>query len=237
MMKRTVIAALAALLAVTMTACGNKDKKDGSGRVEKLPPATQQTTAEEDTTEAEETAAPETTQAEESDEPVVIELKDPDAEDSGAESKAADNAGAGAPFTFKADSSKWIVEQDDVSAAITYNSDDIQFAKGNCTVMINARTVEDMEDRGLSELADAIVDSKGLTDKVTVSSRGESVLGGHDAYKLSCLYTVNGVEFDLDIYVMAEGTQVIETWVMSYKDCTDAMQANFEQVLDTVAFK
>lgn len=240
-MRRFAIAALAALMSVSLAGCGDKEKNDGSGRVKKMPPVTE-TTAAEDAASAEEvssavtdgavTAVPQSEISDES--AVVVEIKDP--AESGTESKAEAVQAAGAPFTFKADESKWTVTADEVSAAITYNADDIQYAKGNCTIMINARTVPDMADRLLSDLADAIIDSKGLTDSVKVNTRGDSVLNGHEAYYLDCLYTVNGVEFDLDINVMAEGTQVIEVWVISYKECTEAMQANYDAVLDTIAF-
>lgn len=240
-MRRFAMAALAALMAVSLAGCGDKEKNDGSGRVKKMPPETV-TTAEEDITAAEEvsvsvtetTAATAAAAVTSEVSAAVTEVTAP--AESGAESKAEAVQTAGAPFTFKADESKWTVTADEVSAAITYNADDIQYAKGNCTIMINARTVPDMEDRQLSDLADAIIDSKGLTDSVKVNTRGDSVLNGHDAYSLDCLYTVKDVEFDLDITVMAEGTQVIEVWVISYKDCTEAMQANYDAVLDTIAF-
>ncbi|WP_294490654.1 hypothetical protein [uncultured Ruminococcus sp.] len=246
-MRRFAMAALAALMAVSLAGCGDKEKNDGSGRVKKMPPETV-TTAEEDITAEEDAASAEEVSSAVTDDAVtavpqseisgesaaVTEVTAP--AESGAESKAEAVQTAGAPFTFKADESKWTVTADEVSAAITYNADDIQYAKGNCTIMINARTVPDMEDRLLSDLADAIIDSKGLTDSVKVNTRGDSVLNGHDAYSLDCLYTVKDVEFDLDITVMAEGTQVIEVWVISYKDCTEAMQANYDAVLDTIAF-
>ena len=243
-MKKLVIAALAALTAVSLTACGSKDKKDGSGRVAKMPVQDTVTDAEDVTPTDVEiqlgTAAENNAETSEEDGKTVIKLDDPDAEaDSGEEkpdSTSAAEATAGAPFSFRADSSKWNVTSDDKSASLIYNADDITYAKGNCSIMINTRTVDDMPDRTLSEIADAILDSKGMTDNITVNTRGESLLGDHNAYTLHCVYKMDKADFDLDITVMAEGTQVVEVWVMSYTDCTAAMQDNFSQVLDTVSF-
>lgn len=240
-MKKIAIAALAALTAVSLAACGGEKKNDGSGRVKKLPAVN--TTDDEDLVQT----VSESKSAEESEEElssdddgrIVIELKDPDEEngsDKADTSEAAEKKEKKALFTFSADGDKWKVEQDKNSASIIYNGDDIEFAKGNCTIMINSREIEDMPDRTLSEVADAIVDSKGLTSSVEVASRGESVLGGHDAYTLDCIYTVKNVDFDLEITVMAEGTSVLEVWVMSYEDCTDAMRSNFDEVLKTIRF-
>ena len=241
MMKKILIAALAAITAVSLTACGDKEKNDGSGRVAKLPADAAITDAEDETpTDVEiqlggnaQTDTPDgTTAADAEDSKTVIEINDPDAP---AETQAQPES-ADAPFSFKADSSKWKVTSDDKSASLIYNADDITYAKGNCSIMINTRTVEDMPDRTLREIADAILDSKGMTDSITVNTRGESLLGSHDAYTLHCVYKMDKADFDLDITVMAEGTQVVEVWVMSYTDCTAAMQDNFAQVLDTVSF-
>lgn len=253
-MKKIVIAALAAVISVCLAACGDQAKNDGSGRVKKIPPKTQTTEAE-DTTETEAPAgdgpAEESTPADESEKVITTEAPDEtdltvEKKDEPENSKAADSTAdssadaakpaADTPFTFSADSTKWDVAEENGSATITYKSDDIQYAKGNCTIMINSRVVEDMADRMLSELADAIIDSKGLTDSVTVNDRGQSVLNGHDAYTMNCLYTIKDVKFDLDITIMAEDTRVVEVWVISYQDCTDAMSANFDEVLKTIAF-
>ena len=245
-MKRIAIAALAALTAVSFAACGNKDKNDGSGRVKKLPVTN--TTDSEDIAQtgsksdkaAEDGSVTEQTPAESNDEKVVIELVDPDEEDGSdktepdeSEEKDEDSHSL---FTFNADEKLWVTEKNRNSTSLIYNGDDVEFAKGNCTILINNRVIEDMPDRTLGEVADAIIDSKGLTDFVEVQSRGESVLGGHDAYTLSCVYTVNSVNFDLDVTVMAEGTDVLEVWVMSYEECTAAMQDNFDEVLRTISF-
>ena len=246
-MKRSVIAALAVITAMCCTACGGSDKNDSAAAAASVP-AKSETTAADDTDTPADTSAdavtetapvspetPDETDVSKPDGPIVVKIDDPDkAESKAPESGSTENKAAS--FTFNADSSKWKITQDGSSAAITYNGDDIDYAKGNCTIMINSRIVEDMADRTLGEVADAIIDSKGLTDSVEIVSRGESVLGGHDGYTLSCVYTANNIKFDLDITVLAEDTQVLEVWVMSYQDCTDAMQDNFDEVLKTIEF-
>lgn len=242
-MKRILIAALAASAAVCLTACGGEKKNDGSGRVKKQPVDSVVTEGEDSVSaesdrESSAVSAAMSSAVSSAAETAAVGSGEPDedisrAEDSSSGEKAEEN---GAVFTFTADESKWNTEQEGKSAELTYNGDDIPLAKGNCTIMINSREIEDMPERTLSEVADAIVDSKGLASSLTEIGRGESVLGGHDAYTLSYVYTVNNVRFDLDISVMAEDTTVLEVWVMSYEECTAAMEGHFEEVLKTVRF-
>lgn len=233
-MKRIAIAALAALMAVSLTACGNKNKKDGTDIVKKQP--TGNTTDSEDM--VQEDFSSTSTKDEASDSEAAVTKpeetkKEPEVTDEPEEPEEKVDT---ALFKFSADKELWKVEQDENGASIIYNGDDISLAKGNCSIMINTREIEDMPERTLGEVADAIVDSKGISSSVVVNSRGESVLGGHDAYTLECVYTVRDVRFDLDITVMAEGTDVLEVWVMSYESCTNAMQSRFEDVLKTIKF-
>lgn len=217
------------MIAVSLTACGKKNKNDSSEIVKKQPV---NTTDSEDNTSPEDTEATEAEdEAPKADDKVVIDIEDPTEDSSGTEQDKPTSL-----FTFKADEDIWNVEQDENSASIIYNGDDVQFAKGNCTILINTREIEDMADRTLGEVADAIVDSKGLSSSIVVNDRGESVLGGQDAYTLECTYTVGEVKFDLDITVMADGIDVVEVWVMSYEECTDAMQKKFDEVLKTIKF-
>ena len=46
----------------------------------------------------------------------------------------------------------------------------------------------------------------------------------------------SGISFDLDISILAEDTNVLEVWVVSYDQCTAAMRDNFNEVLKTIRF-
>lgn len=245
-MKRILAAALAAVTAVCCTACGSSGNDTESAKEAAAPVQQEEPTGTQEVTIVINSEEPEVT-TEYDDTPFTIDLTKPEPDESQGDegdtvielgkSDNSDSKATPAAFTFTADNSKWSVSQDDSkSASITYNGDDIDYAKGNCTIMINSRVVSDMADRTLGEVADAIIDSKGLTDSVEIVSRGESVLGGHDGYTLSCVYSVDKIKFDLDITILAEGSNVLEVWVMSYQDCTDKMQENFDEVLNTIKF-
>lgn len=242
-MKKIAIAALAAVVAFGLTACGG-EKKNEQGKAD-APSATEKPAGNtpgivvvdpnEDKPAASDTSAAESSQPDDGGQ-TVIEIKDPDAPDtsSAAEKKKKEYK---ATFTVKADEAKWETTQESSSStSIIYKADDIADAKDNCSIMINSRVVETMAEMTLSEVADAVIDSKGLKDSIEITDRGDTKVGGHAAYTVSGVYTTEGISFDIDISIMAEDTNVLEVWVLSYDKCTSAMRDNFNEVLKTISF-
>ena len=68
----------------------------------------------------------------------------------------------------------------------------------------------------LSEVADAVIDSKGLKDQIEISDRGDTKVGGHAAYTVSGVYSVDGISFDLDKWTTTAYQRVLsnsQIWV------------------------
>lgn len=243
-MKKIAIAALAAVMALGLTACGDKNKDSADKTADSASAETGAPSGDTpgivviDPNEGK-TAVNDTSSAAghdpDKDEQTVIEIKDPDAADT---SSAAEKKKESKPvFTVKADEAKWETTQESSSStSIIYKGDDIADAKDNCSIMINSRVVETMAEMTLSEVADAVIDSKGMKDLIDVTDRGDTKIGGHAAYTVSGVYTSDGVSFDIDISIMAEDTNVLEVWVISYDQCTSAMRDNFNKVLKTISF-
>ena len=243
-MKKIAIAALAAVMAVGLAACGGKESKDGSGKKDSNSggaapsgntPGIVVIDPNEGSPAADGPVAADNSEAG-ADDKTVIEIKDPDNADT--TSSAAERKKETKPvFTVKADDKKWETTQESSSAmSIVYKADDIADAKDNCSIMINSRVVETMAEMTLSEVADAVIDSKGLKDDIEITDRGDTKVGGHAAYTVSGVYSVDGISFDLDISILAEDTSVLEVWVISYDQCTAAMRDNFNAVLKTIRF-
>ena len=242
-MKKIAIAAMAAVVAVSLAACGGKENKDGkkeSNSAAATPagntPGIVIVDPNEGNPAADNTAAAENSDSEAEDK-TVIEIKDPEAADTSSSAAEKKKKETKPVFTVKADDKKWETTQDSSSAmSIVYKADDIADAKDNCSIMINSRVVETMAEMTLSEVADAVIDSKGLKDQIEISDRGDTKVGGHAAYTVSGVYSVDGISFDLDISILAEDTNVLEVWVVSYDQCTAAMRDNFNEVLKTIRF-
>lgn len=245
-MKKIAIAAMAAVVAVSLAACGGKESKDGSGKKDSSSgaagapvgntPGIVIVDPNEGAPAADNTAAAENSDSEAEDK-TVIEIKDPEAADTSSSTAEKKKKETKPVFTVKADDKKWETTQDSASStSIVYKSDDIADAKDNCSIMINSRVVETIADMTLSDVADAVIDSKGLKDQIEITDRGDTKVGGHAAYTVSGVYSVDGISFDLDISILAEDTAVLEVWVISYDQCTAAMRNNFNEVLKTIRF-
>ena len=242
-MKKIAIAAMAAVVAVSLAACGGKENKDGkkeSNSAAATPAGNTPGIVVVDPNEGKPAVSADTSADSshtDDSEQTVIEIKDPDAVDTSSSAAEKKKKETKPVFTVKADDKKWETTQDSSSAmSIVYKADDIADAKDNCSIMINSRVVETMAEMTLSEVADAVIDSKGLKDQIEISDRGDTKVGGHAAYTVSGVYSVDGISFDLDISILAEDTNVLEVWVVSYDQCTAAMRDNFNEVLKTIRF-
>ena len=242
-MKKIAIAAMAAVVAVSLAACGGKENKDGkkeSNSAAATPACNTPGIVVVDPNEGKPAVSADTSADSshtDDSEQTVIEIKDPDAVDTSSSAAEKKKKETKPVFTVKADDKKWETTQDSSSAmSIVYKADDIADAKDNCSIMINSRVVETMAEMTLSEVADAVIDSKGLKDQIEIADRGDTKVGGHAAYTVSGVYSVDGISFDLDISILAEDTNVLEVWVVSYDQCTAAMRDNFNEVLKTIRF-
>lgn len=242
-MKKIAIAAMAAVVAVSLAACGGKENKDGkkeSNSAAATPAGNTPGIVVVDPNEGKPAVSADTSADSshtDDSEQTVIEIKDPDAVDTSSSAAEKKKKETKPVFTVKADDKKWETTQDSSSSmSIVYKADDIADAKDNCSIMINSRVVETMAEMTLSEVADAVIDSKGLKDQIEISDRGDTKVGGHAAYTVSGVYSVDGISFDLDISILAEDTNVLEVWVVSYDQCTAAMRDNFNEVLKTIRF-
>lgn len=242
-MKKIAIAAMAVVVAVSLAACGGKENKDGkkeSNFAAATPAGNTPGIVVVDPNEGKPAVSADTSADSshtDDSEQTVIEIKDPDAVDTSSSVAEKKKKETKPVFTVKADDKKWETTQDSSSAmSIVYKADDIADAKDNCSIMINSRVVETMAEMTLSEVADAVIDSKGLKDQIEISDRGDTKVGGHAAYTVSGVYSVDGISFDLDISILAEDTNVLEVWVVSYDQCTAAMRDNFNEVLKTIRF-
>lgn len=242
-MKKIAIAAMAAVVAVSLAACGGKENKDGkkeSNSAAATPAGNTPGIVVVDPNEGKPAVSADTSADSshtDDSEQTVIEIKDPDAVDTSSSAAEKKKKETKPTFTVKADDKKWETTQDSSSSmSIVYKADDIADAKDNCSIMINSRVVETMAEMTLSEVADAVIDSKGLKDQIEISDRGDTKVGGHAAYTVSGVYSVDGISFDLDISILAEDTNVLEVWVVSYDQCTAAMRDNFNEVLKTIRF-
>ena len=242
-MKKIAIAAMAVVVAVSLAACGGKENKDGkkeSNSAAATPAGNTPGIVVVDPNEGKPAVSADTSADSshtDDSEQTVIEIKDPDAVDTSSSAAEKKKKETKPTFTVKADDKKWETTQDSSSSmSIVYKADDIADAKDNCSIMINSRVVETMAEMTLSEVADAVIDSKGLKDQSDISDRGDTKVGGHAAYTVSGVYSVDGISFDLDISILAEDTNVLEVWVVSYDQCTAAMRDNFNEVLKTIRF-
>ena len=242
-MKKIAIAATAVVVAVSLAACGGKENKDGkkeSNSAAATPAGNTPGIVVVDPNEGKPAVSADTSADSshtDDSEQTVIEIKDPDAVDTSSSAAEKKKKETKPTFTVKADDKKWETTQDSSSSmSIVYKADDIADAKDNCSIMINSRVVETMAEMTLSEVADAVIDSKGLKDQIEISDRGDTKVGGHAAYTVSGVYSVDGISFDLDISILAEDTNVLEVWVVSYDQCTAAMRDNFNEVLKTIRF-
>jgi hypothetical protein len=234
---------MAVVVAVSLAACGGKENKDGkkeSNSAAATPAGNTPGIVVVDPNEGKPAVSADTSADSshtDDSEQTVIEIKDPDAVDTSSSAAEKKKKETKPVFTVKADDKKWETTQDSSSAmSIVYTADDIADAKDNCSIMINSRVVETMAEMTLSEVADAVIDSKGLKDQIEISDRGDTKVGGHAAYTVSGVYSVDGISFDLDISILAEDTNVLEVWVVSYDQCTAAMRDNFNEVLKTIRF-
>ena len=244
-MKKFVIAAAAALTAVSLTGCsGDTEVNDN---VQQTTQAVQ--TADTAVTEpliviedpgdqpavSTDSVQQTVTQAPESSAEGFVELTEEPSEDSTSSQAAPQET---AKFTYKASSSKWSEDYSDATgASITYRDVDIENAKGTCTVVINYREDQQANVTPLSELADRALAEKGMTDTLEITSQGETTFNNYDAYSVSGRYTIKDVDFNVTLDVISEDENVLEVWTMSYTGCTEAMQSNFSEVLSTVNFK
>ena len=244
-MKKFVIAAAAALTAVSLTGCsGDTEVNDN---VQQTTQAVQ--TADTAVTEpliviedpgdqpavSTDSVQQTVTQAPESSAEGFVELTEEPSEDSTSSQAAPQET---AKFTYKASSSKWSEDYSDATgASVTYRDVDIENAKGTCTVVINYREDQQANVTPLSELADRALAEKGMTDTLEITSQGETTFNNYNAYSVSGRYIMKDVDFNVTLDVLSEDENVLEVWTMSYTGCTEAMQSNFSEVLSTVNFK
>lgn len=247
-MRKFLIAAAAALAAVSLTGCSGEtavnDNAVQTSAVSVADTGTEPLIVIEDPEEQPVPANTDAAQPQETvtqppvsgDDGFVVITETPDEGAEGTSSQAQPEETA--KFTYKASSTKWSEDYSDLTgASVTYRDVDIENAKGTCTVVINYREDKDANITPLSEMAERAIAEKGMTDTLSIAAQGETTFNGLGAYAVSGRYTMKDVDFDVDLTVVNEDEDVLEIWTMSYVGCTEAMQNNFNEVLSTVKFK
>lgn len=235
-MKKLLIAAMAASIVMAFTGCGSDEESSS-----KADTTTTTTTAAEDVdapaaddSEADESEATEESAAD------PVEIADPVESEIGgdvseAETEIGDDFTSGKFFTFEADDTKWSTTEDAFgNTTVTYMGTDIPEATATCFMLFNSEEAEDLQEFTFDELAPLFVSSMGLGDDFVIEEEGSADFNGYDAYIIDGTYTQSGTEFAIKLILCREDTKLVVVATMAYSEAAEAIQPEFQTVLDTV---
>lgn len=222
-MKKLLIAAMAASIAMVFAGCGDSadsSSKDSESKKDTTTSATTTTAAE---TEKNDT---ETTTSAAAEESSAAPTDDSEAASTGDGSKL---------FTFTADESKWSTADDALgNTVVTYTGTDIENAAGTCFILINSEEATDLQDYSFEELAPTFQQSMGLGDAFVIDEQKATEFNGYDAYIMSGTFTQSNVKFDLDVILARKDTKLVVVCPMTYSECTEAISGEVQTILDSI---
>lgn len=236
-MKKLLIAAMAASIVMAFTGCGSDE--DSSSKADTSAASTTTTAAEDEKapeadTEGNSEAADETEESTADSEAAVSDNSEVSDDTSAAEADMNDFT-AGKFFSFEADEANWNTAEDAFgNTTVTYIGTDIPEANSTCFMLFNSEEAEDLELLTFYDIAPLFVSSMGLGDDFVVDKEEATEFNGYDAYVIDGNYTQSGNEFAIKIILCREKTKLVVIATMAYSDAAEAIQPEFQKVLDTV---
>lgn len=237
-MKKLLIAAMAASIVMAFTGCGNDE---GSSSKDDATTTTTTTAAEESKADDADESKAETEESKAETVESTADAESTAAVDSTAGGDTStpdagiDDFTAGKFFSFETDEANWSTAEDAYgNTTVTYIGTDIPLANQTCFLLFNSQEAADLQDFTFDELAPLFVSSMGLGDAFTVSDEGSTEFNGYDAYIINGTFTQSGNDFAIKLILCREDTKLVVIATMAYSDAAEAIQPEFQKVLDTV---